>query len=527
MSRGGAILLISYLIPLAVVPTAVRLPLLLSVPRFTDETDEVMRGYAIYRGELWPVTNVDAYVGPLWNYLLAGAFMLLGPSSRVPRGLVFLAGVATVAVTYLLARELARRAGISGVRITLVSGLATMLMATSAVHSVVSSHVAWSHSLTPLLVTLGLWLLLRSGLDEVAPSDSHTSGPSGRDVVGAGLLLGLGVHTHPTVLALVPGIAVWAVLRGRGCLRRGSTWLGVAAFLAANAPAIAFNLATGFQSFAEAQTVGTAYAGGRATDMPRYVQNLGLLLTSVPLLLGGGIGDRRGDFVGFDPILTALYGLPFLWGTVLCWRDGARLPAFAFGALALVLPAFNGKYEPLLNGRYLMPLVPLATVCLAMGAVDAVTRARAVRGLRVLASGLPYLLMLLPTVSLAFYYRAVRLNGPSNDEWYAARDLVVAARPRSPILVDASISGTRVSSGRDGYGVLDFLLVLDGGLRVERVLPADLDRALSASTEPRLAALSSQAANRLSNSYRLRPVPGEEQERPKRRAGFGLWWVER
>ena len=62
------------------------------VPRLTDETDEVMRGLAIARAELLPLTNVDAYIGPLWNYLLALGFLIVGPSSLLPRVLTMLAG---------------------------------------------------------------------------------------------------------------------------------------------------------------------------------------------------------------------------------------------------------------------------------------------------------------------------------------------------------------------------------------------------------------------------------------------------
>src|SRR5437879_6176689 len=68
-----------------VVALVPRVMALRDVPRFTDETDEVMRGLAIARGEMFPLTNVDSYIGPLWNYLVAAAFLIAGPSSMVPR----------------------------------------------------------------------------------------------------------------------------------------------------------------------------------------------------------------------------------------------------------------------------------------------------------------------------------------------------------------------------------------------------------------------------------------------------------
>src|SRR5215212_9086918 len=49
---------------------AVRWPNLWLIPTFTDETAEALRGMAIYRGEIAPLTNDIAYIGALWNYVL-------------------------------------------------------------------------------------------------------------------------------------------------------------------------------------------------------------------------------------------------------------------------------------------------------------------------------------------------------------------------------------------------------------------------------------------------------------------------
>src|SRR5215207_8968285 len=75
---------------------ALRLPYLWDVPRFTDETDEVLLGLQIARGQRLPLVNQEAYIGPLWNYLLAGVFLLIGPSLYVGRAVALAFGALTV-----------------------------------------------------------------------------------------------------------------------------------------------------------------------------------------------------------------------------------------------------------------------------------------------------------------------------------------------------------------------------------------------------------------------------------------------
>src|SRR6266511_1846177 len=129
------------------VALAVRFVELRDVPRFTDETDEIVRGLLIARGEIAPLTNVDAYIGPLWSYLLAAAFSVAGTSSWVPRLLTVLAGLATVGAAFLLGSALARRLGLTGWDWLVGLGTA-LLLATSSFHALVSSRIGWSHSLT-------------------------------------------------------------------------------------------------------------------------------------------------------------------------------------------------------------------------------------------------------------------------------------------------------------------------------------------------------------------------------------------
>jgi hypothetical protein len=90
------------------VAVVLRLPRLHEVPPYTDEIAEILRGWAVARGEIWPLVNVDAYIGALWNYLLAGTFALTSRSADHGRTLAMLFAAGTVVTTYLLARIIHR-----------------------------------------------------------------------------------------------------------------------------------------------------------------------------------------------------------------------------------------------------------------------------------------------------------------------------------------------------------------------------------------------------------------------------------
>src|SRR5438067_2274675 len=64
---------------LAAVGLVLRLPYVWTVPRFTDETREVLRAVELLNGGLSTadrLVNVDAYIGGLYLWLLAGVFWL-------------------------------------------------------------------------------------------------------------------------------------------------------------------------------------------------------------------------------------------------------------------------------------------------------------------------------------------------------------------------------------------------------------------------------------------------------------------
>jgi 4-amino-4-deoxy-L-arabinose transferase-like glycosyltransferase len=478
------------------------------VPRLTDETDEVMRGLAVARGEMAPLTNVDAYIGPLWSYLLAVGFLVAGPSSLLPRIVTLLAGLATLAATAWLGREVALRLGWRD-RTTVLALGGALLLATSSFHAIVSSRIAWSHALTPLIVTICLAMLIRWERTRQTVV-----------LAGAGLAYGLAVHTHPTALALAPGLGIWALLHWRQTVTHRAGWSALALFLLANLPILAFNVSSGFKSASAAAQVQAAYAGGTPTTLAGYLANLGALLTSWPLLLAGEIGERRGAMLAPDHPLPFVYAGLAIVGLFIAIRRGTVLPALLFTSVALVLPVVNGKYEPLFNGRYLAPLLPLAFMLTIVGVVAGLHRVPPLRARASLAiAGVLALMTIPPILALTGYIQATLRDGPNNLELYRAAEIVAAAEPRGPILVDSSLSGTRQSAGRDGTGVLEYLLILDQRLEVRHAQPNDLLLAVERG-QANVVVVSPRVLLRLDKDFIVEAPPGEVEARRRRRAGF-------
>ena len=506
---GRLVVLLGLVVGLVALTT--RLYELRDVPRLTDETDEVMLGLAIARGQTLPLTNVDAYIGPLWNYLLAVRFVLVGPSSFVPRSLTTVAGLLTVVATGWLGWELALRLGWPK-RAAVIGLGGALLLATSSFHAVVSSRLGWSHSLTPLALTLALACLIRWERTRDAWL-----------LAGLGLGYGLAVQTHPTALAFGPGLLVWALVHWRHAILSRAGWLALGLFLLANLPMLAFNIATGFGSLQAAVRVQSAYAGGVATGPAPYGTNLVALLGSLPLLLSGDIGERRGAILVVDDPLHLVYAGLALIGLLVAARVRCWSPALIVLSAVVVLPALTGKFEPLFNGRYVAPILPLGLVAVAVGVVALVATVATVPPLRrverPLTAGLLVSLTLLPLLALQGYVSATLRDGPNNRELYRALHIVAAVTPQLPVLMEASLSGTRVSTGREGTGVLDYLLQLDGRVAVRRYAANDLLRAAERG-EGTVVIASKPTITRLEKDFVTELPPGEAEARQGRRAAF-------
>lgn len=436
--RTGAALLLLGLLALAV-----RVPNYQFVPAFTDERNDIAQALRIVRGEGLPLTNDPSYIGAFWNYLLAGAFWAGGESLLVPRTVVLILGVFGVLAAYPLGRAWGGRRG----------GLLTvLLLATSTGHIAFTSRVAWSHSITPLFVTLGVWALIGAV--------RHTNTVPALCLILAGVCWGLAFQTHPTTLAFLPGVVAFLVMRRRSLFR--SRWLYVAAvvFVLINVNLLAYNLLTGFESVSRGVEQSGEYADSEPLTGALYLERLGLLLLGLFQSLGGATDLETGPAeLMRDPGLWPIAVLAVA-GVVWQWRRDNPLPALLFLSMAMILPLINGKYNLVPNGRYLAPLLPVlyaAAAALLAAGIESISRpgfgrprqplfSRAVAqgGIAVLA----LFLTLYPLTYLAEYYADVPAVGWTNAPIFATLEKV-EAYPASDatVILDRSLN-----THHDGWG---------------------------------------------------------------------------
>jgi len=446
---------------LVLVALGLRLPYIGLIPRFTDETDAVVLALSVARGEQLPLVDTDAYIGSGFIYILAAVLALLGPDPVLPRHVVLGMGILSLGAVALLGHELflwmayrvggadAEGAGVG--RAALATGfLAALFVIISPVHIVMNSRVAWSHATTPLFTTVGLWLVAR------AIRTAH--GPS---LALAGFCLGVALQTHPTVVALLPGCAVWVVWHARGRIDR--RWLAIAATLGVLGAAnlVAYNIQTGFGSLHAALATTGAYQAQQA-EPTDYVGSLGLELGGLARLLTGAVGQRRGDIVPLtrpDVLVGAMLAAATLAYTVR--RGPSLIPAVVIPFL-LVAPMLNAKYAPLLNGRYLMPI---AIVVWAVAAALLVRAWRSEHGPtwpRRLALGVVVAFLLgAPLASFVDFTRAALASGENRPYFDLTARIRGAVRPGERVLVDLDLGGERFASGRRGIGTVEYLLIMD------------------------------------------------------------------
>jgi 4-amino-4-deoxy-L-arabinose transferase-like glycosyltransferase len=360
-----------------------------TIPIFTDEGDEIGLALRIVRDGARPLTNDDPYLGPLFNYLLAGLFWLAGTNPWLPRALMLALGTITIVPAYLLAREIALGVGATRGRASLAGTLAAGLLAVNAGHVLVNSHVAWGNCVTPLLTTTAGWLLVRatrlggearrdgtdgrSGEGTDGQSGEGTDGQDGAGRHGAaapiatnGLLLvlaclafGLAFQTHPSVVVLLPGVGLFILWQRWRWLTTPWPYLGGIALLAAQAPTLLYigqhGLAAWLNAIREKQEM---YERDGALGLNEIAQRLGQELHALGTVLGGLLNDRDTPppplWHPFILLASALAILALFW---LARRRQPLIPLVVLFGL-LLLPLVNGKYLPLVsNTRYLMPLV--------------------------------------------------------------------------------------------------------------------------------------------------------------------------
>jgi len=486
-ARSGWRLDLLLMAGLALLALIVRWPSLWLVPRFTDETLEVLHSLTIVRDGARPLTNYDSYYGALYNYLVALALALSGESPLAPRVVVLVAGVATVVAAYLLGAELARRVALrsdgasDGVAARLLGLLAAGLLATNGPHVVVNSHVAWSNCLTPLLTTLAFWSLLRAvrppsrqpdlgeteqrGLAHRFPLSIATGRGSGGGafLLLAGLLLGLALQTHPLVAAILPGVALAVLVRDWRILKTSWPWLAALAFLVGYANVLVYNAEQGFESLRSAQRIQAEYAQDQQAASG-YAPTAASMLLLLARILGGAV-DQRESIAAYlaDPSVLVVAGLAVAGLAILTVRR-ELLPILVCGTFLLILPAANPKFQTLLTGRYLMPIVPLLFACAALTLVvlaETMRRRWPNSRRRPLLAALMVGLVLvaLPTTSLDRYYgRAFERTDTNERILRLVAEVEAARRPGEALLIDDSIGSELPDTGVTEVRGLEYLL---------------------------------------------------------------------
>ena len=337
-------------IGVAVLTVMVRVQYLSDIPRYLDEINEIAPAFGIVRGTSSPLVSGPKHLGALFDYILAGAMLVFGRSPDLPRAVVLGTGVLTVLLTYGYARTLGGRwAGL----------IAAGLLAVSAPHVLLSSRVAWSASLTPLLGIGAAWTL------ELAVS-------RGRPwlLLVAGLLAGLALQAHPSFVALLPGFAGFVLLRGRHLLRRPQLYLAGLVFLAGFANVMLYNWQSDIGGL---RSVSQQYPGeGLGSDV--YVENLRAPLHGLLLALSSSVDPTRLPSV-FEPF-TLFVAVLSLVALLSLARWSSALPGLVVLSALLALPLIHDDFIPMFKARYTMPLVPLVYVAVAvllarMGALPA------------------------------------------------------------------------------------------------------------------------------------------------------------
>jgi hypothetical protein len=381
------------------IAAAIRWPYLILIPRMTDEWEDAQFALGLFGDPAQLVSN-DAYNGPLFHWLLAG-LLAFTRSPLGPRLLVLVLGALTVGLTYALATSLSawqrgRREAVvqtrsSGERdlendadrvrsdaqteaevlyaaapqgslLALVPSLdradriagllAAALMAVAFIPVVVNSHIAWSNSTTPFWTTLLLLVLV-----EAVRRDRP------RWLLAAGLLAGLAQQTHPSVLAILVGAALWTVGVRPRWLRGRWPWLAGLIALVTVGNLLLYNLQSQGGSVEMAEVRDYAYTGGAGWE--EYRDNLGRTSRLGYQMVGSAFLaelNEESDPEALREILlapaTLLYGALALAALVWGLTGGAWLPAACWLAAILLLPFFNRGWHHFIFARYLAGLLP-------------------------------------------------------------------------------------------------------------------------------------------------------------------------
>jgi 4-amino-4-deoxy-L-arabinose transferase-like glycosyltransferase len=509
------------LLAMVCVGALLRVPSLQTLPKLTDEMRDAMFSLPIARGQTFPLANFSSYDGALFNYLQAALFHVVGPSLLAPRVMMLWLGVLTLPVVYLCVRRAHGPA---------VALLATAMLVVNPVHVLVNSHVAWGNCLTPLFTTLAFWLVYQA-IGPSYRSDGRSTADGAWLLVPAGLSFGLALQTHPTVVGLLPGVAVAVLLARPGLLRRPWLWLGLLGFALGYANMIVFNVQHDFESVRFAQQTRSEYTGAAVSLGQRYETNLFTMLVGLYRVLGGAVDDRASlTAYLLDPMLV-LAALLTVAGLAWAARKGDRLPLLVTLSDLLLLPLFNDRYEPVLDGRYLMPLRPLLSATTARLLVDHLRskdllRVRASPAFAVTATAM---LLLAPLVGLSRYGEQNQAAGLRSARLWAALEVAEQnVPPGTEVILDKDLERYVLGAGSTEQLAFEYAFTMHSvPYRVVRVTPGGLAAAITRSGVPgtRLVVMERNKRKEMDPHLVMRQLDASLNERGAQPSAYAIYLV--
>lgn len=376
---------------------AIRLPEFMQIPRFSDEGFEALWALDIVLGKHYPLTNVTPQLGPIFPYLLAFLFHIVGIHLELPRLMTTVFSSLTVGMTYAAGRYAANR----------VVGIIAGSFALTNPALVVFGHNGWSGSLTPFFATAA-FAALYAGIRQ-----------SGRWLLPAGgLLLALAIQAHATSAALAVGMTVaffghpqWRIL-----LKRRDVIFGVSLFVLGCMPM----LLTWGVVFSNPSPDNIAGIFAPTISPSEYLERLISFLRVGGFFLGGGIGEATWQLRVQVIVVELVFLLSLLW----VWRAGQRLLPLSLVGSFLILPIFISQFSE----RYYSYLLPFALVLTATF-VEGIWKATGVRfnqwpsgraAIHLALAAFVLLLCVVPVVALADFYAGIRANQQTNAEYFRA-----------------------------------------------------------------------------------------------------------
>lgn len=492
----------------AVVALAIRWPNLLLFPRFADETREALWAVAIARGENYPLTHFNSYIGVVQPYLLAALFRVFGLHAALPRAVSAVFGALLAGLVAWLAWQFAVRdprcarggAGSAAIAALLAGGL----VATSFPLIAVNSHLGWSNCLTPFFTTLAL------GVTWLAVVEAHPWW-----LVLSGFLWGVALQTHPTVIVLLPGVALWVVLHptGRSWLRRRWPWLTLVAFAVGYANMIWYNIMTRGGAVEEVLRAGNTYrtepgVGERLAAAAQMSAQIARMLAGAYTI--GPDGEFPLQITPAVALYAALALLALIWSARRI--QTAVLPLIVVSGLVL-LPLVTDTFVGFHDTRYVAPILPPIYLALALAGVSLweTWRVRASGVRRTLAGAAIALvaaaLVALPLLSLGRFYDDSERYGLTNAPFIeTAAEAHVEAANGMTILLDRETSHIPLSGGGNTRRALEYLLTMNGdNFQVE---PVDSMRWFLANSQaPLFLILSDESYAALAAQHTLTPTP--------------------